>query len=176
MLHLVLLLILGLASLATGASFPNQAFISPATASRRDVSDCAILPGHAPSRVRGMKSRVKGLTLAAAAKGGAKKKTKKSDVETFKKADFIASIAEKTGLDTADSAAALKAVLEIIPEQMAQDKKIALVGFGTFQAKPRAARTGRNPRTGEPIDIPASKAPSFTASKALKAYVNGLED
>jgi DNA-binding protein HU-beta len=58
---------------------------------------------------------------------------------------------------------------------MALDKKITLMGFGSFQAKERAARTGRNPRTGEPIDIPAMKAPTFTAAKALKDFVNGKE-
>jgi DNA-binding protein HU-beta len=59
---------------------------------------------------------------------------------------------------------------------MAMDKKITLVGFGTFQAKERAARKGRNPRTGDEIDIPASKAPTFSASKTLKNQINGIEE
>lgn len=59
---------------------------------------------------------------------------------------------------------------------MILDKKITLVGFGTFQAKQRAARKGRNPRTGEELDIPASKLPSFTAAKSLKNKVNGKEE
>ena len=59
---------------------------------------------------------------------------------------------------------------------MSLDKKITLVGFGTFQAKQRAARKGRNPRTGEEIDIPAAKAPTFSASKALKNLVNGMAE
>lgn len=59
---------------------------------------------------------------------------------------------------------------------MAEGKKITLVGFGTFQAKERAARKGRNPRTGEEIDIAAAMAPTFTASKSLKGFVNGIEE
>ena len=59
---------------------------------------------------------------------------------------------------------------------MALEKKITLVGFGTFQAKERAARKGRNPKTGEEIDIPAVKAPTFSASKTLKNLINGVEE
>jgi len=58
---------------------------------------------------------------------------------------------------------------------MMQDNKFTLVGLGSFQAKERAARKGRNPRTGEELDIAASRLPSFTASKALKDKINGKE-
>lgn len=181
----LLLLIATLASVATGArQSSSHAFISPARQTCRDVGEYSRLPDDAP-RARGAKPKssrgVKGLKLAAAAKAGAGKKKKsvkkaaKPEVENFKKSEFVASVAEKTGFTKAESEDALTAVLETIAEQMALEKKITLVGFGTFQAKDRAARKGRNPRTGEEIDIPASKAPTFSASKALKNFVNGIE-
>lgn len=96
-------------------------------------------------------------------------------VVAFKKGEMVSSIASKTGLKKADSEAALAAVLETIEEQLTLGKKISLIGFGSFQAKPRAARKGRNPQTGAEIDIPASLSPSFTAAKSLKNKVNGKE-
>lgn len=140
-----------------------------------------VIQHKAGSRTRGVKGVASTIKLQAAAKGAAKKtkkaaKKSSSDVETFKKGDFVSSIAEKTGFTKVESEAALTAVLETLAEQMILDKKITLVGFGTFQAKARAARKGRNPRTGEELDIPASKLPSFTASKSLKNRVNGREE
>uniref|UniRef100_A0A6U3TZN0 DNA-binding protein HU n=1 Tax=Ditylum brightwellii TaxID=49249 RepID=A0A6U3TZN0_9STRA len=102
-----------------------------------------------------------------------KKTAKKSDApETFKKAEFVSSIAEKTGFTKADSEAALAAVLETITEEVALGKRISLLGFGTFKLSYRKARKGRNPKTGEEIDIKESFSPSFSASKAFKEKVN----
>ena len=89
------------------------------------------------------------------------------------KTDLIETIAKKTGLTKKDSEAALKATIEAIEEALVKDDKIVLVGFGTFEAKKRAARKGRNPSTKEVINIPASKVPAFKAGKDLKNKVNG---
>ena len=74
-------------------------------------------------------------------------------------------------LSKKDAEAAVKAVLDAVTEALADGEKVALVGFGTFEVKERAARTGKNPRTGEAIEIPASKVPSFKAGAALKNAV-----
>jgi len=87
------------------------------------------------------------------------------------KTDLVSAIAEKTGLSKKDSEKALNAAVESITEALAAGDKIQLVGFGVFEVKTRAARTGRNPRTKETITIPASKAPLFKAGKALKDAV-----
>ena len=84
------------------------------------------------------------------------------------KTELIAAVAEKTGLSKKDSDAAVNAVLNTITETLKADEKIQLVGFGSFEVKERAARTGKNPATGATIEIPASKAPAFKAGKALK--------
>jgi DNA-binding protein HU-beta len=84
------------------------------------------------------------------------------------KSDLIDSVAERTGLAKSDAARAVDAVLGSLTEALKRGDVVALAGFGTFQAKVRAARTGRNPRTGESIAIPASRVPSFKAGKALK--------
>eukprot|EP00555_Chaetoceros_dichaeta_P013639 CAMPEP_0198262570 /NCGR_PEP_ID=MMETSP1447-20131203/11053_1 /TAXON_ID=420782 /ORGANISM="Chaetoceros dichaeta, Strain CCMP1751" /LENGTH=145 /DNA_ID=CAMNT_0043950857 /DNA_START=73 /DNA_END=510 /DNA_ORIENTATION=+ len=99
---------------------------------------------------------------------------KKDDkiVETVRKPEFISKIAEKSGLTKADSEAALSAILETISEEVAAGKKISMVGFGTFKLTERAARLGRNPKTGEEIQIKASKSPKFTAGKAFKEQCN----
>mmetsp|Transcript_21195 Transcript_21195/g.42446 ORF Transcript_21195/g.42446 Transcript_21195/m.42446 type:complete len:146 (-) Transcript_21195:363-800(-) len=100
------------------------------------------------------------------------KTKKKTEVETFRKPDFVASIAAKTGMTKVDSEAALSAVLSTITEEVAAGKKISLLGFGSFKLNHRSERMGRNPRTGEEIKIKASSTPSFTASKAFKDLVN----
>ena len=87
------------------------------------------------------------------------------------KTELIAAVAEKTGLSKKDSDAAVNAVLNTITETLKADEKIQLVGFGSFETKKRAARTGRNPSTGEPMDIPAARLPAFKAGKALKDAV-----
>lgn len=87
--------------------------------------------------------------------------------------DLKASVAEKAGLSKADAGSAVRAVLDTITEALAKGDKIALVGFGNFEVSERAAREGRNPATGETIQIAASKAVKFKAGKALKDSVNG---
>ena len=88
------------------------------------------------------------------------------------KTELIAAIAEKTQLTKKDSEMALKAFINVVSEELKKGEKIQLVGFGTFEVSNRAARTGKNPQTGNAIDIPASKAPKFKAGKALKETVN----
>jgi DNA-binding protein HU-beta len=88
------------------------------------------------------------------------------------KNDLIDAVAERTGLAKSDAARALEAVLGTITEALQRGDPVALSGFGTFVAKVRAARTGRNPRTGEAIAIPASRAPGFKAGKGLKDALN----
>ena len=88
------------------------------------------------------------------------------------KTELIDQIAEKSGLTKKDSEAALNATIEAITSALAGGDKISLVGFGTFEVKERAARIGRNPKTKEEIQIPASKAPAFKAGKQLKDAVN----
>ena len=88
------------------------------------------------------------------------------------KAELVAAIAEKTELSKKDAEKALKAFTDVVSEELAKGEKIQLVGFGTFEVSERAAREGRNPRNGETMSIPASKAPKFKAGKALKDSVN----
>lgn len=87
------------------------------------------------------------------------------------KTELVAAVAAKADLSKKDAEAAVKAVVDSISEALADGDKVALVGFGTFDVKTRAARTGKNPRTGEQIEIPASKVPSFKAGSALKDAV-----
>ena len=87
------------------------------------------------------------------------------------KQEFIAAVAEQAGLTLADGARAVNAVLSIIEEQMKAGDKVVLTGFGQFEARTRAARTGINPRTKETIKIKATKVPAFKASKTLKDLV-----
>ena len=87
------------------------------------------------------------------------------------KSEFIQAMAEKSDLSVKDATAALNATLETIQESLRKGEPVSFVGFGTFE-KERAARTGRNPRTKQPVEIPASKAPSFKAGKSLKEAVN----
>ena len=89
------------------------------------------------------------------------------------KADLVASIAAKAGLTKKDAEVALNAVVASIEEALVKGDKVALVGFGTFETKTRAARTGINPRTKQAINIPAAKVPAFKISKALKDKVAG---
>ena len=88
------------------------------------------------------------------------------------KTELVAAAAEKAGLSKKDTETALNAALETITAALADGDKIQLVGFGSFEVKDRAARTGRNPKTKEPIEIPASKLPMFKPSKALKDAVS----
>lgn len=88
------------------------------------------------------------------------------------KNDLVESVAKAAGLSKADSAKAVDGVLDEISGAMAKGEEVRLVGFGTFSVAQRAASTGRNPRTGATINIPASKQPKFKAGKALKDAVN----
>ena len=87
------------------------------------------------------------------------------------KADLVAAVAEKADMSKKDAEKAVKAVFDAIEESLAANEKVQLVGFGTFEVKDRAERTGRNPQTKETITIPASKVPGFKAGKALKDAV-----
>lgn len=84
------------------------------------------------------------------------------------KADLVSMIAAKSNLTKKDSESALNAFVETVQAALKKGEKIQLVGFGTFEVRNRAARTGINPRTKESIKIPATKAPVFKAGKALK--------
>ncbi len=86
--------------------------------------------------------------------------------------ELVDVIAKKADLSKKDADAALKAFVDTVGAQLKKGDKIQLVGFGTFEVSKRAARTGKNPQTGESIRIPASKAPKFKAGKALKDLVN----
>lgn len=84
------------------------------------------------------------------------------------KAELIQAVAAKSGLAKKDAEVAVAAVVEAITDALKAGEKVALVGFGTFAVKARAARTGKNPQTGEAIEIAACKVPAFAAGKALK--------
>lgn len=88
------------------------------------------------------------------------------------KSELIAAVAEKSKLSKKDAEKALNAFVESVEEALVKGDKVQLVGFGTFEVKPRAERKGRNPQTKEPMMIPASKAPVFKVGKALKDAVS----
>ncbi|MBF0530883.1 MAG: HU family DNA-binding protein [Deltaproteobacteria bacterium] len=88
------------------------------------------------------------------------------------KAELVAKIAEQAELKTAQAEKAFNAIIESVKTELEEGRSIALSGLGTFSVTTRAARTGRNPRTGEEIDIPACKAIKFKAGKTLKDSVN----
>jgi len=88
------------------------------------------------------------------------------------KAEFVDAVATNGDLSKTEAAAAVDAVLDSVTAALKQGEQITLVGFGTFLVRKREARTGRNPRTGEPLQIAASNIPSFKAGKALKDSVN----
>ena len=87
------------------------------------------------------------------------------------KSELIDAIAAKANLSKKDAKAALEATLEAVSESLKAGDAVQLIGFGTFKANERAARTGPNPRTGEEIKIAAAKIPAFVAGKALKDLV-----
>ena len=88
------------------------------------------------------------------------------------KTELVAAMAEQTNLSKKDAEAALKAFIDVVSEELKKGEKVQLVGFGTFEVSERAAREGRNPQTGETMEIKASKTPKFKAGKALKDLVN----
>ena len=88
------------------------------------------------------------------------------------KADLISAIANETGLSKKDTEATVNSFVNVVSGALENKDSVQLIGFGTFETRERAARTGKNPQTGEAIKIPASKAPKFKAGKALKDVVN----
>ena len=88
------------------------------------------------------------------------------------KTELIAAVAEKAELSKKDAEKAVKAFTDVVSEELVNGGKIQLVGFGTFEVSESAAREGRNPKSGEVMNIPASKTPKFKAGKALKDMVN----
>jgi len=88
------------------------------------------------------------------------------------KSELIDAIADNSGLSKADAGRAVDALVKSVTKALKKGDTVSLVGFGTFSVRKRAARTGRNPRTGDSIKIKASKNPAFKAGKALKDAVN----
>jgi DNA-binding protein HU-beta len=100
-------------------------------------------------------------------------KTTYPEVQTFmNKQDLVNAVAAKAELSKKDAGSAIDAVFEAIGGALETGDKVQLIGFGTFETRARAARTGRNPQTGAEIKIPASKVPAFKPGKALKDQVN----
>jgi len=94
------------------------------------------------------------------------------EVYLLNKAELISNVAEKTDLSKKEAEKAVSAVLASIEEAMAKGDKVQLVGFGTFEIRERAARKGRNPQTGDEINIAAARVPVFKAGKALRDAVS----
>lgn len=88
------------------------------------------------------------------------------------KTELIAAMADQAGISKKDAEKALKAFADVVAEELKKGEKVQLVGFGTFEVSERPAREGRNPQSGEPMQIAASKAPKFKAGKALKDMIN----
>ena len=89
------------------------------------------------------------------------------------KTQFVEAVAQKAGMNKKEAEAAVNAMTAVVADALKAGEKVQLVGFGTFEVKARAARTGRNPKTGETVEIPASKYVAFSAGTALKDKVNG---
>lgn len=87
------------------------------------------------------------------------------------KSDVIDGVAEKTGLTKKDAGAAVEAFLDVVTDTLIKGERVQLIGFGSFEVRDRAARKGRNPQTGEELEIPATKVPAFRAGKGLKDAV-----
>lgn len=88
------------------------------------------------------------------------------------KAELVSSVAEKAEITKKDAEKVVNAVFSSIEDALAKGDKVQLVGFGTFEVRERAARTGRNPKTGEEISIPATRVPSFKPGKSLRDSVS----
>lgn len=87
------------------------------------------------------------------------------------KADLIEGVASKTELTKKDATAAVEALFDVVTETLADGERVQVIGFGSFEVRERAARKGRNPQTGDEIEIPATKVPAFKAGKGLKDAV-----
>ncbi len=88
------------------------------------------------------------------------------------KGELVEAVSDAAGLSRSEASKAVDGILDSITKTLSRGGSVSLVGFGTFSVKSRAARMGRNPRTGEPIQIKASNVPGFKAGKALKDAVN----
>ncbi len=88
------------------------------------------------------------------------------------KAELIAQVAEKSDLTKKDAERAVSALIETVEEALVRGDRVQLVGFGTFEIRERAARKGRNPQTGQEIDIAATRVPVFKAGKALREVIS----
>ena len=88
------------------------------------------------------------------------------------KNDLIAAVASSAGLSKSDATRSIESLLDTITNALKRQEKVSIVGFGNFTVSERKATTGRNPRTGESIQIPASKRPKFSVGKALKEAIN----
>jgi DNA-binding protein HU-beta len=95
------------------------------------------------------------------------------EIYTMNRKELIDALAAKTGSTKADADRSLAALIDIVTATLKKGDNVALVGFGTFEVRKRAARNGRNPATGAALKIKASKAPAFKAGATLKAAVNG---
>ena len=142
---------------------------SPAPRPRTVASDSTTTALNAVAKKKKKAAAKKAKKGAAAKKKAA---SVKKQVTAVKKPELVAQMAEMCDLTKRDTEAALNAFLEVVQQNVAEGKKVTLVGFGSFVLKERAARRGRNPATGEEMDIPACKAPGFTAGKSWKARVN----
>ena len=96
----------------------------------------------------------------------------KGDINLMTKAELIASVAKKAEITQKDTEAVVNAFFSTVQETLAKGENVQVIGFGTFEVRERAARTGRNPQTGEELQIAAAKVPAFKAGKALKDAVN----
>ena len=88
------------------------------------------------------------------------------------KTELVAAIADNADITRKDAEKAVKAFVDVVTEELTKGEKVQVVGFGTFEVVERAAREGRNPHTGEPMPIAASRAPKFKAGKVLKDALN----
>lgn len=88
------------------------------------------------------------------------------------KTELVAAMAEQAGVSKKDAEKTLKAFTDVVTDELKKGGKVQLVGFGTFEVSERAAREGRNPQTGQAMEIKASKSPKFKAGKALKDMLN----
>jgi len=93
------------------------------------------------------------------------------EVNIMNKTDLVNAVAEKSELSKKDAGKAVDAVFDSIMDSLSEGEKVQIIGFGNFEVRDRSARKGRNPQTGEEIEIPASKVPAFKAGKALKDAV-----
>lgn len=150
----------------------NAAFVANGPRGARGVNQASQNSFAATDFNIRLTGQASGTALFAAKKKKAAAK-KKATPESFKKSEFVAALADRTGVSKKDAEQSLQCVLDIITEEVGSGKKIAFPGFGSFTLKERAERKGRNPQTGEELTIPASKSPSFSASKTWKDAING---